>query len=278
MTRFTVEYNLTDHCNLSCYNCDHASPLLAPKFADLGEFVRDLAALATVFHSRELRLVGGEPLLHPDLNRFLTEARRIGIADAVVVYTNGVLLHEMTAEFWTLVDKLHVSAYPGVRRRLDEQACARLCRSHGVELEFAPVDRFHKSLMARPNEDQPLVDAIFRACEAVNGCLTVHEGRFYKCSAAAIVRPWLALHGVAFDNHEADGVRLHDNENLHDELERYLDDRTPLAACRHCLGTSGSPAPHRQLDRKGCEAWLAEDGVADIAAVRARLLAPVMPK
>jgi hypothetical protein len=272
MTRFTVEYNLTKHCNLSFYNCDHASPLLPPKFASLPEFVRDLEALAVAFHARELRLVDGKPLLHPDLTQFLKEARRIGIADTLVIFTNGVLLHEMPEEFWKLIDRLHVSAYPGVRRRLDQDACAKLCRTHGVDFSIDHVERFHKSLIARPNEDGGLVDAIFQACEAANGCLTVHDGRFYKCSAAAIVRPWLAPHGVAFDNREADGVSLHGNDNLYADLGRYLDDRTPLAACSHCLGTSGAPAPHRQLDRTGCAKWLAEDGLSDIAVTRARLL------
>jgi organic radical activating enzyme len=272
VTSFTVEYNLTDHCNLSCYDCDHASPLLPPRFAALGDFVRDLEALAVAFHSKEVRLIGGEPLLHPDLLQFLKEARRIGIADSVVVYTNGVLLHEVPDEFWTLIDRLHISAYPGVRRRLDEKACARVCAAHGVEFSIDHIDHFHKALVARRNDDPRLVEAVYRSCEAANGCLTVHEGRFYKCSAAPIVKPWLALHNVAFDNREADGVMLHDNENLPDDLRRYLASPAPLAACMHCLGTSGSPSPHRQLNRRGCGKWLEEDGTRDIAEARARLL------
>lgn len=271
LRRSTVEYNLTDHCNLKCYACDHASPLLAPGFARLADFVRDFQALACVLHTQELRLVGGEPLLHPELLQFVKEARRIGIADTVVVWTNGVLLHEMAEEFWRSIDALHVSAYPKVNRRMDDRECARLCKTYGVRLTVDHVQQFHKSLLGKPNKDRRLVEAVFNACEAANSCLTVHDGRFYKCSAAAIIRPWLALRGVAFDNRPRDGVALHDNADLQEDIWRYLEDRAPLAACAYCLGTSGPAVPHRQLDRRGCESWKAEDFDADIAAVRARL-------
>lgn len=271
VTSVTVEYNLTDHCNLKCYACDHASPLLPPRFARLEDFVRDFEALAGAFHSEEVRLVGGEPLLHPDLLLFLEQARRIGIADSVVVYTNGVLLHEMPEAFWTLIDQLHVSAYPGVRRRLDDEACAEMCRRHGVKLQIDHVERFYKCLLSRPIEDEQLVGAIFRACEAANACLTVHDGHFYKCSAAAIVRPWLALHRIDFENRASDGVALHGNADLRGTLRRYLDSPVPLAACSHCLGTSGSPVPHRQVGRSGCAKWLKEDPAQEIQLVRRRL-------
>ena len=149
LTRLSVEYSLTEHCNISCHACAHASPLLAKKFADLSDFTRDFEALAEVFHSRELRIVGGEPLLHPELLAFLREGRRIGIADTIVVYTNGVLLHRMPDEFWRLIDKLHVSVYPGVRRRLDEEDCARLCRTHDVELCIERFRTFDQTLISK---------------------------------------------------------------------------------------------------------------------------------
>ena len=114
LRRFSVEYNLTEHCNLSCYLCDHASPLLPKKFAVVEEFVRDLEALSQVFHSTQLRIVGGEPTLHPELLRFLSEARRIGIADNIVLLTNGVQLHRMPVELWGLINDLWISVYPGV--------------------------------------------------------------------------------------------------------------------------------------------------------------------
>ena len=79
---FGVEYNLTEHCNLSCYHCDHASPLMPRKFASLEDYERDIRAIAEAVHVEEFRIVGGEPLLHPQLLDFMRMARDIGIGEA----------------------------------------------------------------------------------------------------------------------------------------------------------------------------------------------------
>lgn len=272
LTRTSVEVSLTDHCNIRCYACAHASPLLAKKFASLEGFSRDLETLATAFHSKELRIVGGEPLLHPDLLQFLTEARRIGIADSIVVYTNGVLLHQMPDDFWRLTDVLRVSVYPGVRRRLDDEACERLCQAHGVALHLEHFRTFDQTLIGKRIEDPKLVNAIYRACTTARDCHTVHEGHFYKCPMAPIMSKWLALRNIDFDSPPTDGVALHDNPDLRADLERYLGSREPLAACSYCLGSSGAAVPHRQVDRFGCASWIEEDGQALIDDVARRLM------
>ena len=243
LTRLSVEYSLTEHCNISCHACAHASPLLAKKFAVLADFSRDFEALAGAFHSRELRIVGGEPLLHPELLDFLREGRRIGVADTIVVFTNGVLLHRIPDEFWRLIDKLHVSVYPGVRRRLGEEGCERLCRTHGVELRFERFRTFDQTLISKRIDDPKLVKAIYRACHTATECHTVHGGRFYKCPMAPLMSSWLALHRIDFASPATDGVALHDNPALQRDLERYLGDAAPLAACSYCRARPARPSP-----------------------------------
>jgi hypothetical protein len=78
--------------------------------------------------------------------------------------------------------------------------------------------------------------------------------------------------GVAFDNRE-DGVALHGNPGLAQELRRYIDGAEPLAACSYCLGSSGEFFDHRQLD----EAGLKRDLSADPSAVLERLAPTAAP-
>lgn len=271
LTRLSVEYSLTEHCNISCRACAHASPLLPEKYADLEGFTRDFEALTRAFHSEELRIVGGEPLLHPQLLSFLREARRIGIADSIVLYTNGVLLHQAPEDLWSSIDELRISDYPGVRRRLTDAECAQLCETHGVTLYIERYKTFAQTLVGKRIEAK-LVKAIYRACQTATECHTVHDGRFYKCPMAPIMRSWLALRQIAFTSPASDGVDLHNNPTLRVDLERYLASPAPLAACNYCLGSSGETVPHRQLDRAGCSAWLDEDGQPLINAVEQRLM------
>lgn len=272
VTRHSVEYNVTEHCNLSCYGCDHASPLLPDRFVAVEDFARDLTALARVFHAEQLRILGGEPLLHPDLLQFLREGRRTGVADSIWIYTNGVLLHTMPAELWELIDGLHISVYPGVRRRLDDAECERLCKAHGIKLEVEHYTKFTRTLINRQIRERKLVRAIYRHCEMAAECNTVHDGRFYKCAPAPFMGPRLAQQGIDFNHRAQDSVALRDNPTLQKDMDRYFNANTPLAACSYCLGTCGPLVPHRQLDRKGCEAWLTEDNSADIKLVRDQLI------
>ena len=251
IVRAAVEFNVVEHCNLSCAACDHASPLLPRKFASLRDFVVDLTALAAVLEVDELRLLGGEPLLHPELIGFVRAARRTGIARRIWLVSNGVLLHRAPEELFDLIDGLWVSRYPGVRLGLSISELEALAAERGFELRLVEVENFRRTLLNTEIRDRPLVRRIYGSCGITHrwSCHTIHEGRYYKCSTAPFLGPRLAHAGTAIDN-LADGVALRDNPNLREDLERYLAEDRPLIACGFCLGTSGREAPHRQLDAR----------------------------
>lgn len=266
-----MEYNLTEHCNLSCYQCDHASPVVPKKFASLAEFERDMRALSEAVHLTELRLVGGEPLLHPQLLEFMRMTREIGVADRIKVYTNGVLLHTMPDEFWAETDILWISTYPGVRRRMSDEAIAAKCDEHGVLLDLRPViTEFNRTCINNRVEDEDLVRRIFRQCKMANDyeCFAIYDGMFFRCSVAPFAQKRLLLAGIEFPGPEVDGIPIHGNPHLAEEIEARLKSNEPLKACSYCLGSSGPMIQHRQMNRQGCKAWLEEDNSADIEFAR----------
>src|SRR5438045_9060842 len=87
-----VEINVAEHCNLSCRACSHMSPVHVKSFADADVVARDLTTLAPSYHAKVVRLLGGEPLLHPDLGAVIDAVRGSGVCDRVTLVTNGVLL------------------------------------------------------------------------------------------------------------------------------------------------------------------------------------------
>lgn len=275
--RPSVEVNVTEHCNLSCYGCNHASPLLEEEFLSTEAFTADFEALGEVFHSDELRLVGGEPLLHPRLPEILAEAKRIGISDRIVLYTNGVLLHRMQPRVWELLDEMRVSAYPGVTRRLSDEDCAARAERHGVRLDIESIGHFRQTLLNERIEDAQLVASIYRDCKEKGewSCHILRRGKFYKCPIAAVTGERLAMLGVEFQEHERDAVQVVGNPNLREDLRSYLADERPLAACAYCLGTSGPSVPHRQMNRTAKIHWLQEVHAPDIQATRVSLRDPV---
>jgi organic radical activating enzyme len=245
-----AEYNLTEHCNLKCAGCDHSSPLLPKKFADLAQFQRDLIALSQVMHLGELRLLGGEPLLHPYLLAFLESARESRLADEITLVTNGVLLHHCDPKTFELINRLRVSLYPGIRLRIETRELEALSRRHNFRLELRRYDSFRFTTINKRHEDAALVEQIFKRCEFVHSwsCHTIHEGYYFKCSPAPFLTTRLALRDEAVVNRDLDGVRIHENPRLREELEAYLSAEEPLEACYYCLGSSGRSFPHRQLN------------------------------
>jgi len=271
---FGVEYNLTEHCNLSCYHCDHASPLMARKFASLEDYERDIRAITEAVHVQEFRLVGGEPLLHPQLLDFIRIARDADIGDAIKIYTNGVLLHTMPDEFWEQTDVLWVSTYPGIRRRMSDEAIAAKCAKHGTQLDLRPtITEFNRSFINNRIEDEDLVRRIFSQCKMANeySCFSIYEGMFFRCSVAPFARERLRMAGIEFPGPEVDGIHIHGNPHLGAEIEARVKSKEPLKACSYCLGSSGPMVAHRQVNRQAGKAWLEEDNRADIAFARRNL-------
>ena len=265
---FGVEYNLTEHCNLSCYHCDHASPLMPKKFASLEEYERDIRAISEAVHVEEFRIVGGEPLLHPQLLEFLRIAHESGIGDAVKIYTNGVLLHTMPDELWALTDILWISTYPGIRRRMSDDAIAAKCEEHGVVLDLRPtITEFNRSFINNRIEDEGLVRRIFSQCKMANeySCFSIYDGMFFRCSVAPWAQARLGMAGIEFPGPEVDGVQIHGNARLGEEIAARVASKEPLKACSYCLGSSGPMVAHRQVNRQGGKEWLEEDNRADIA-------------
>ena len=88
-TRHPVLVHLvaTRRCNLSCTYCNEYDQVSSPVEPDvLLQRVEHLASLGTSI----ITLTGGEPLLHPDLDRVIERIRRRGIISTVI--TNGYLL------------------------------------------------------------------------------------------------------------------------------------------------------------------------------------------
>lgn len=266
----SLETPVTQHCNLRCAACDHASPFLAKSFLDVSLLARDLDVLGRAMRAEEFRLVGGEPLQHPVLLSIIDAIRESRIAKRIVVVTNGMLLHKMDRQFWRAVDKVWLSIYPGVSLPLSLAAIEELCREHGVAFAPRPTNEFRVALVNNRIDDPGLVRAIYADCKTAHlwKCYTVFNGYFYKCSKSSVMRERLLRLGIVQEDSPVDGVDLRSGRRLKSRLRAYLQSREPLASCQACLGTSGPSIPHHQLNAAALRAAAHEDHGALIERIR----------
>jgi organic radical activating enzyme len=239
-----VEINAVWHCNLACVACTHASPVAQRGQADPDIVRADLSRLGKVAYIKEIRILGGEPLLHPDLPALLRAVRDCGLPATVRVSTNGTRLHLTDFRWLDHVDEVHVSRYPGTR--VAPEAIGELASRCDLAGKTLIVKDFHAFRHILPPE--PLTpaqtQAVFDTCQQAHGwsCHTVHDGQVYLCPVSA---------DPAFRDRES--CPIEPVATLAERLERFLHRSEPLRACRRCLGTVGKKIAHQQASKK---TWL----------------------
>jgi hypothetical protein len=239
----SLEAHIVDHCNLTCADCCSLSPLLPKWLAEPEQLARDLVAAARVLAPRVFKLVGGEPLLHPDIVEMVRRVKAANIAPRVSVTTNGLLLMRMPDAFFEAVDALTISLYPlpqlTARPEIEERA-ARF----GVALNWKEQNSFVRMDRSTPASSDEIA-TVYRDCWLRERCHLIRDGVFFTFTCT---RPphFGTLRGRDFSR---DGVRLDERAGLADELLAYLSREEPLEACALCFGGAAEMAPHRLMSR-----------------------------
>lgn len=231
-----LDVNVVTHCNKRCVSCSHASPFTKPEFMSVKEMVDDLKVLKEFAHFEMLCLVGGEPLLHPNLLEFMREGAESGICDKVCVITNGVLLPKMPEEFWNELQVLRLSIYGGLDPTIKPMAEQR-----GIDhqFEFQPYEypEFFKQLKGVPDDG---VES-FKNCAWKSNCYTVHKGFFHLC-------PQSLFFPNRFLGHQSnDGLSLQDLSE--EKLKSYIERVEPFETCKICCAGDKTAAPWRESGR-----------------------------
>lgn len=244
-----IEINAVMQCNLACAGCSHASPVASTFDSDPAVVYRDLLALRAVAEVSELRVVGGEPLLHPDLAGLLRAIRASRIGALVRLITNGTRLHRCDWDWLELVDEVYVSRYPGtsVRPAALQQLHDR-GRAAGTRVAVNHYTHFRAVQPGQPLT-APETAAVFQTCQVAHAwsCHTVQEGYLYLCP--------MTVPGQHPDPASLSRCDLRPAATLPDRLRAFLEPSAPLPECRSCLGTVGELIPHQQANRR---TWLAK--------------------
>jgi hypothetical protein len=250
----SLEFFLADTCNLRCRECSASSPFLKhANLPDLELFGQSLDCLAQVVECDQLKLLGGEPLLNPNICAFMRRARDSQVFHRIRVTTNGLLLPHMSDEFWQLADVVEISLYPSVRSRLTDDTLEELRRKGsaiGTALEVNPIDHFMTAVSDTRIEDPRLIHRIYATCGEAHdwSCHLLYRDRLYRCSRVHTLDRYLSGLGVDHENFtEMDGLLIDGRDSLRADIEAYLKSPDPLLACSFCLGTSGSWTPHVNL-------------------------------
>ena len=102
-----LELHLADHCNLNCRSCDHYSPISEECFPAFEKVSSDMKKLSEITNANidNILLLGGEPLLNKDIEKYVVMVRDLFPNSNIQIVTNGILLKKQSEEFYDCCDK-----------------------------------------------------------------------------------------------------------------------------------------------------------------------------
>jgi len=180
-----LEFNLTDHCNLNCKGCTHFCPIADENYLTMDTFQRDMKRLSEIFANiSKIRILGGEPLLHPLVAEFAEKTCQIFPDSEVFIVTNGILLPTMNSSFYETLQKnkvtLHISIYPITKEKISSYTL--LAYQYKIPINFSIADHLGKMINATGDSDKHY---IFKQCWA-KSCTFLHYGKIYHCCMPAL--------------------------------------------------------------------------------------------
>ena len=234
--KITFEVHLAEHCNLNCCGCDHFSPLAEPELTDIEEFTKDISRMGDIFshECREIHLLGGEPLLHPEINTFMKITRDKFSKGRILIVTNGLLLLSKADDFWQSCHDnnitVAVTRYP---IKLDIDAIRKKAEAFDVEFEYyiglENKISFRKEPLDLTGSQNP--ERSFAFCERGNNCNFLRHGRLYNCTFTGNVHHFNKKFGTNIAITDYDYIDIYSDIDKDTILERLC---KPVPACRYC--------------------------------------------
>lgn len=233
--RLKFEVHLTEHCNLNCKGCYHFSPIADREFLNVDKYSEAIQRLSFLYDGKmeKIILLGGEPLLHPDIKKIMDITRASFREGIISIVTNGILLSKMCSDFWECCRRNSVliepTKYP---LNINYSEIENTAASYGVKMNFFNSGEVEKTLTRQTIDvrgKQPK-EGNFYGCYRANECITLKDNRLYTCIIPAHIHHLNKKFDLNLPNFESDGIDIFLNGK--EEIMKFL--TRPIDACRYC--------------------------------------------
>lgn len=232
----SFEVHLAEHCNLNCRGCDNFSPIAEKSFVNIQILERDLKRLSELCGgvAKRIHLLGGEPLLHPDIVQVMKVTRKYFAHSQIDIYTNGVLLDKQEEQFWqTCSDEkvnIMVTKYPV---KVDYEKSEKKASQYGINFVYCNGKKDVKKLFRITMDTSGMQDEFdsFMKCHRANECITLKNGKLYTCTTIPNIQHYNKAFGENLIVTDKDYVDIYSIKSFDDMMEALA---KPVPFCRYC--------------------------------------------
>jgi MoaA/NifB/PqqE/SkfB family radical SAM enzyme len=197
--------------------------------------MRRMSVLAGGGGVGSIRLMGGEPLLHPQLLDFLSITKKLFPKTTLIIVTNGILLQNKDDKFWRVLKETEViislTRYP-IKinlKKIDSMAC-----KFGVRINYGGLGAGVKVMFHYPLDLSGSQNAAYSylRCGAGNGmCAKLENGKFFTCGVPSKIYLFNQYFNQNLEITEKDYVDIYKINSMDELLDQIA---RPIPFCRYC--------------------------------------------
>lgn len=243
MERLHFEVHLADHCNLNCKGCSHFSPLSDKGFVNLEELKNDFGRICAITKGdvRSIELLGGEPLLNPEIIEIVKVTRRYFQNTFIEIITNGLLLNQQSEDFFETCREnniaIEITQYP---INVNYESMKKIIEDHDVQLIWRNETNIEEKKFWKIKLDEAgrqNAEFSFGNCRWGGRTVCLNHGRLFPCCLIAYIHIFNKYFGRNFEVNDMDYVNIYD-ESIDEKLLLEKLNHTP-DFCRYCLWEEG---------------------------------------
>ena len=231
-----LQFHVSDTCNLKCKHCSHFSPLCKQRDYKKGDIIKDLERMAFLTKENpvdDIGILGGEPLLNPDIEFYMEKTREIFPYPSITVITNAILLEKMPDSFFITAAKNRIvivlskyfedDFYTNIIKKLE---------SFNVIWRFTP-ERLGGMNFVSCNlckNSKYTEEEAWDLCPTKNSCILLRDGKLYSCPSIPFRKNVIEYFNEDIPTFEDDGVSIYENNfnEIITELSK------PKKSCKYC--------------------------------------------
>ncbi len=224
-----VEFHISDKCNLNCKGCTHFSPLFDNIGASYDKRINDLREIKRLFPNLfVLNLLGGEPLLAPELDKYIIAVRKMFPESYIQITSNGLLIPKISKEVLQMIHDFNIcisiTEYLPTQKMMDRiMECLDRYKIKYRSLKYEKKQIFNRPISVN-------VHSKYKNLCISDGCIAVSDGKIARCPTLMFI---YKFNEVFNENLPEEGIyfldKVEDGEWLLSELKKEV----PL--CKHCV-------------------------------------------